>query len=304
MLCAGIGVGPQISVEEYGWLMDNAVLVSPEDRADYVTRVVQFLRTNHSQPIPDVERYNEGDRVEHWLGIPRNNFQIGDLYGIELKSLNFNASYLRFSSCAILTRARERLLRIGRGRTPNERIHYQPIQNYVYFAGHQERIDQPISDPSATQPPFITFNGEHLYCNQESSWGRLRLRLLGDAISIGVRRDNSERWANCSDTVDLQDYFSKFQNGTIVVFRHRRTGHRPRLLHTEVILGLNSEYLIDLVQRGHIYMEIRLQRPSAPRNPGEAWQISRTGLNEIIYDEDLVDEDRTCDWACDPSIFN
>jgi hypothetical protein len=297
LLCDGIGVGPQIEARDYNWLMGHATLVSPEDRAEYVTRVVRFLRLNHSQSIPDVEGYNEGDRVEHWIGIPRNNSPVGDLYGIELKTLNFKATYLRFTTCSILTRARDRLIEAD---WPIP----VPIQNYVYFPRHQDHIDQQITNPRGHRPPFISFNGENLFCNQPNRWGRLRLHLEGHELSIRVRGAGLGRWLNCQDTLDMCDYFSKFQRGTILVFRHGRSGRRNNLLHTEVISQLNTDYLLQMLETNQLYMEIRLKNPGRPRNSGEAWEISRSTLNEILYDRNLVDEDKSLDWTCDPLIFN
>jgi hypothetical protein len=51
-------------------------------------------------------------------------------------------------------------------------------------------------------------------------------------------------------------------------------------------------------------MEIRVRNPRNPKNPGEAWEISRSTLNEIIYEEELPEQDRSINWKCDPSIFN
>tara|TARA_B100001250_G_scaffold311444_1_gene273404 strand:+ start:315 stop:1262 length:948 start_codon:yes stop_codon:yes gene_type:complete len=298
LLCAGIGVGPQIDAVDYRWLMENDHLIPSQSRAEYVTRVVHFLRGNHGQPIPDVEKYNEGDRVEHWVGIPRNNCKVGDLYGIELKTLNFKATYLRFTTCSILTSARDRLIEAD-WEIPDR----APIQNYVHFPAHQEHIGQPISNPTRHRPPFITFNGENLSCNQPNHWNRLRLNLDGHELSIGVRGAGLGIWLNCQDTVDMCDYFSKFQRGTIIVFRHQRTGRRNNLLHTEVILPLNTSYLLQMLETNQMKMEIRVKNPRSPKNPGEAWEITRTTLNEILYDRDMVDGDKSLNWVCPPEIF-
>ena len=47
-LLAGIGQSPQITQDDYCWLMENSQFITPTQKANYVTRIVQFLRQNRS----------------------------------------------------------------------------------------------------------------------------------------------------------------------------------------------------------------------------------------------------------------
>ena len=54
----GIGEGARISGQDYRWLMENRDYITPEEKADYVTQMVRFLRTSLAAvpKIPDSKK--------------------------------------------------------------------------------------------------------------------------------------------------------------------------------------------------------------------------------------------------------
>ena len=296
-LISGIGIGPQISGEDYNWLLENNHYISRTEKVEYVTLIVRFLRVNHSQCVPDPitdKPYNEGDRIEHFLGVPRNpRSQIGDLYGLELKALNFSGSSpLRLKTLSLLTSARNRAIEA-------DWSYETQIQSYVYYPQHHGELPR----PQRRRPPFICKNGEVIYSEVPNKWGRFRFILdEEDLLRVAVRPSGLGKWLDIERVWNMRALLSKFNLGCVLVFYKKRNPRLINLLHTEVMTELNTQRILDDIRNGIIGIEVRMKNPSRPRNPGEVWQYNRSMVWQLTLDS-THQNSRSVDWTCPSELF-
>jgi hypothetical protein len=296
-LCAGIGEGARISGRDYQWLMDHRHHITPEEKAEYITRIVRFLRTSLAVvPLIPNGKKNAGDRIEHFLGIPQNNSETGDLYGLELKALNVKGGdSLTLKSVAILTTARIYA-------NENMGCNYpSKVHSVVYYPDYKF-----YNSPWHARPRYLCKNGEVLRSGEPSQYGRMMLSLDNhDILRVRIRTTKSNEWSMLDTDWNLRNAFSKFELGTILVwFRERRPGSRINILDCIVLPNLTTQRMLDDFRSGVLGYEIRFKGRSQPRSTGAAFRYSRTQLDGFIFDEEDPRNNRSHDWTCPVDLFS
>ena len=294
----GIGEGARISGQDYRWLMENRDYITPEEKADYVTQMVRFLRTSLAAvpKIPDSKKQNAGDRIEYFLGIPQNPSDTGDLYGLELKALNVKGKDpLTLKSVAILTSARK---------YANEKMGCKyPSKEYsvVYYPDYKS-----YKCPWNAIPRYLCKNGETLRNGESNQYGRMRLSVDDhDTLRVNIRATKSSEWSTLDKEWNLRNSFSKFEFGTILVwFRERRAESTINILDCIVLPNLNTQRMLEDFRSGVLGYEIRFKGKSRPRSTGAAFRYSRTQLDGFIFDEEDPRNYRSHDWTCPVDLFS
>jgi len=309
-LLAGIGQSPQITQDDYCWLMENSQFITPTQKANYVTRIVQFLRQNHSQIVPDVAGYNEGDRIEHWLGIPRNNSPIGDLFGLELKSWNGNTS-MRFKTTTTIFPAAKNRMQIGGvggwqiGDRLEEYIFYPKFQHRDLSTEERKQRRAELGLRAKDRRPlFLLKTGDKFRNGMPNSWGRVRLDVNSDdEIQVNVRSGRG-RWMLSDYRWSLRQVFQKFERGLIIVQRKMFDDRTLVLQSTEVLLGVNTNWCIQQFRDAEMYLEARLKmRKGVVVDPGQGFQFTPTQIDYFRYRSDLSEQNRSTQWICPVSNF-
>jgi len=299
----GIGTKPKISAKEYEWLMKNQHLISAQRRANYVTDIVKFLRSNHSLEIPEGDLNSkgnlkkEGNRIEYLLGIPENNYSGGDLYGVELKSLKIDSSTpLRLTTTSLGTAIKTLAGKQGRS-------YYTEIRNVVFYPKvHGKELPK--------RNRYLIKNGETIFVDLVNKFNRFKFTLDDNNImSTFVRFKKSGPWEKTDACVDLKQKMGKFSKGIILVFytgrdynRSQKTYQKANLLHTEIMLDVNTDWIMERILEKKIGVEIRYGGGKKFDDSGPAWEISRSDLNELIY----LDKRRTSrdeSWSCTANLF-
>lgn len=298
----GIGSGPIISAEEYEWLMENQNLISARRRASYVTTIVDFLRENHSLEITEGElnskgnMMKEGNRIENILGIPENNYSGGDLYGVELKCLKVESKTpLRLTTTTLGTDIKVLAQNL-------DQIHHTKISNIVYY----KKVHGELKSGNR----YILKNGERIFVDSPNSLNRFKLTLDdNNVMSTFVKYKKSGPWEKTSSCIDLKEKMSKFRRGLILVFytgreynRSQKTYAKINLLHTEIMLDVNTDWIMEKIRSKEIGVEVRYGGGKKFDDSGPAWEISRSEVNELIY---LKSRHRTRqrDWKCKANLF-
>lgn len=309
-LLSGLGQSPQISESDYCWLMENSHFITPSEKANYVTRIVRFLRENHSCLVPDVENYNEGDRIEHWLGIPRNNSPIGDLFGLELKSWNGKTD-IRFKTSTTIFPAAKNRMQIGGvdGWNIGDRL-----EDYIFYPKfhHPNLSDQErkhrsreLSEAAKDRRPlFLLKTGDNFRNGVPNQWGRVRLDVNDDdEIQLRVR-SGLGRWMLSEFRWPLREVFQKFERGLVIVQRKLFNDRALVLQSTEVLLGVNTNWCIQQFRDGEMCLQARLKtKNGVVVDPGQGFQFTYTQIDNLRYRSALVEQDRSINWECPITNF-
>ena len=309
-LLSGIGQSPQISERDYCWLMENSRFITPSEKATYVTRIVRFLRENHSCLVPDVEGYNEGDRIEHWLGIPRNSSPIGDLFCLELKSWNGNTSIRFKTSTTIFPAAKNRMKTGGvdgwnMGDRLEEYMFYPKFHHPNLSDGERKRRSHELSQAARNRRPlFLLKTGDTFRNGVPNQWGRVRLDVNDDdEIQLRVR-SGVGRWMLSDFRWPLQEVFQKFERGLIIVQRKKFSDRTLILQSTEVLLRVNTNWCIQQFRDGDMCLQARLKtRNGVVVDPGQGFQFTPTQIDYFRYRSGLVEQDRSIQWECPITNF-
>jgi hypothetical protein len=270
--------------------------LSAQEKANYVSEVIRFLRENHSISIPHApDGYNDGDRLEYWLGIPRNTSEIGDLFGIELKSWNGNTSIRFKATTRILSAAAERMRQAGWNTGPG-------VGRTIYYPAHHNGMDQTQSF-MRRDPFFIAKTGDRFFNGVPNQWGRLRLTVNDENRLLIHVRSGRGPWMQLTLELSLEQMFSKYRRGLVVVQTRRFQNGSLFLQSTEVLLGVNTTWCIDQFRNGTMCLELRLKNRNNPKDPGQGFQLTKTRIDELRYTSDLVETDRSTNWICQTNVF-
>ena len=157
---------------------------------------------------------------------------------------------------------------------------------------------------------FIIKNGETILINSPNRLNRFKFKLdETNIMSTFVKFKKSGSWAQTAARIDLYEKMRKFKNGLILVFyagrdynRSEKTYRKVNLLHTEILLDVNTDWIMTKIRSKDIGVEIRYGGGKRFDDSGPAWEISRSDLNELIYLKSRVPT-RQRNWKCKADLF-
>ena len=296
---SGIGKKPMISEGDFKWLMNNQHLISPKDKAAYITKIIRFLNSGlHKIPEIPGKDANAGDRLEYFLGIPNNPLKMGDLYGLDLKSMNIGGSDpLRVATLTFLVPARKH----ANGELGCN--YPQKEHSIVYYPKYKK-----YRRPESARPPFLCKTGEKMTIGKENSFGRMRFDFDSENnLKLSIRKARKDDWSVVTSFPSqpfAERLDKKISMGILLVWYRVRRGRRIDTIQCLYLPNLDTKRVISDLKEGNLGLAVRFKGGKSPRSTGSALEYTRSQLNSIIHDEPEPSESLCKDWKFDAEKFS